>query len=80
MPRRTARTLTRASLREGARALAKKDPDLARVLDRLGVPPLWGRRPGFAALILIILEQQVSLAFGRRPDPVGALSGGSGAI
>lgn len=29
-----------------------------------GTPPLWGRRPGFATLIRIILEQQVSLASG----------------
>jgi len=27
----------------------------------LGDPPLWGRRPGFPALVKIILEQQVSL-------------------
>jgi DNA-3-methyladenine glycosylase II len=38
------------------------DPDLARILDQLGEPPLWGRRPGFPALVRIILEQQVSLA------------------
>jgi DNA-3-methyladenine glycosylase II len=56
------RALTRASLSEGARALAARDPDLARILDRLGEPPLWGRRPGFPALVRIILEQQVSLA------------------
>jgi DNA-3-methyladenine glycosylase II len=29
------------------------------------MPPLWGRRPGFPALIRIILEQQVSLAAAR---------------
>ena len=61
-PTRAPRALTRASLIAGARALAARDPDLARLLDRLGVPPLWGRRPGFSTLILIILEQQVSLA------------------
>jgi hypothetical protein len=27
----------------------------------LGEPPLWGRRPGFPALVRIILEQHVSL-------------------
>jgi DNA-3-methyladenine glycosylase II len=31
------------------------------VLERLGAPPIWGRRPGFPALVRIILEQQVSL-------------------
>jgi len=56
------RTLTRQTLLEGARALAARDRDLARLLHRVGQPPLWGRRPGFQALIRIILEQQVSLA------------------
>ena len=55
------RSLTRALLREGARALADRDSDLAGVLGRLGDPPIWGRRPGFSTLIRIILEQQVSL-------------------
>jgi DNA-3-methyladenine glycosylase II len=57
--------LTQASLGEGARRLAAADPDLARVFTRLGVPPMWGRRPGFATLVRIILEQQVSLAAAR---------------
>jgi DNA-3-methyladenine glycosylase II len=56
------RTLTRASLGLGARVLRRRDSDLGGVLDRLGVPPLWGRRPGFPTLVRIILEQQVSLA------------------
>jgi DNA-3-methyladenine glycosylase II len=56
------RSLTRASLSQGAWALGAQDPDLARILDKLGEPPLWGRRPGFPALVRIILEQQVSLA------------------
>jgi DNA-3-methyladenine glycosylase II len=55
------RSLTRALLGEGAHALAARDADLARIHRRLGDPPIWGRRPGFAALIRIILEQQVSL-------------------
>jgi DNA-3-methyladenine glycosylase II len=49
----------------GTRALRETDRDLARILERLGVPPLWGRRPGFATLVRIILEQQVSLAAAR---------------
>ncbi len=49
----------------GARALARVDADLAGVLARHGTPPLWGREPGFATLVQIILEQQVSLASGR---------------
>lgn len=32
---------------------------------RHGPPPLWARRPGFGALIRIVLEQQVSLASAR---------------
>ena len=59
------RALTRASLSQGAWALGARDPDLARILDQLGEPPLWGRRPGFPTLVRIILEQQVSLAAAR---------------
>jgi DNA-3-methyladenine glycosylase II len=57
--------LTVASLAEGAGALRKIDGDFDRIIGRLGVPPLWGRRPGFATLIRIILEQQVSLVAAR---------------
>src|SRR4051812_6187509 len=59
------RVLSRRTLRRGARVLASRDPDLARVLRRVGEPPLWGRRPGFPALVRIILEQQVSLQAAR---------------
>jgi hypothetical protein len=38
--------LTKESLRVGAQVLRDRDPDLARILERLGVPPLWTRRPG----------------------------------
>ena len=65
LPTITPRRLTTASLRQGARALADVDSDLGAVLDRLGEPPMWGRVPGFPALIQIILEQQVSLAAAR---------------
>jgi len=41
--------------------LAARDPDLATLFRRHGTPPLWSRRPGFATLLRIILEQQVSL-------------------
>ena len=53
--------LTEDRLRQGAEALATMDPDLAPLVDRFGVPPLWPREPGFATLVQIILEQQVSL-------------------
>ncbi len=42
--------------------LAERDADLAGVVQRYGPPPLWSRPPGFATLVRIILEQQVSLA------------------
>ncbi len=54
-----------ASLAAAARRLAARDPDLARLLARHGPPPMWGRRPGYATLVRIILEQQVSLAAAR---------------
>ena len=46
----------------GIKELTKRDRDLAEIIDRLGYPPQWQRKPGFATLIQIILEQQVSLA------------------
>lgn len=42
--------------------LAARDKSLASVVERYGHPPLWAREPGFATLLHIILEQQVSLA------------------
>ncbi len=57
--------LTRRRLTEAVGELARVDADLARVVDRFGPPPLWARPPGFATLVHIILEQQVSLASAR---------------
>jgi len=45
--------------------LARVDRDLAAVVEKYGVPPLWVREPGFPTLLYIILEQQVSLASAR---------------
>jgi len=45
----------------GVDILAQRDPDLHKVRARLGYPPLWIREPGFASLVQIILEQQVSI-------------------
>jgi DNA-3-methyladenine glycosylase II len=50
------------SLLEGVTYLARVDSDLARVVELYGTPPMWAREPGFATLLHIILEQQVSLA------------------
>jgi len=58
-------TLPRASIITGCDYLAARDPDLARIYQKLGAPPLWEREPGFATLVYIILEQQVSLASAR---------------
>ena len=54
--------LTLAKLRESVDILADRDPDSRHILDTVGYPPLWARRPGFSTLVYIILEQQVSLA------------------
>jgi DNA-3-methyladenine glycosylase II len=54
--------LTEISLVNAAKQLARRDKDFAFILETLGPPPLWARRPGFATLVKIILEQQVSLA------------------
>jgi DNA-3-methyladenine glycosylase II len=48
-----------------ARELAERDTDLAAVISKYGLPPLWTREPGFPTLVYIILEQQVSLASAR---------------
>lgn len=58
-------TLQRASLLVAVRRLARGDRRLARLVMQYGPPPLWARRPGFATLLRIILEQQVSLASAR---------------
>lgn len=57
-----ARRLTAADLEAGCRFLGDTDPDLARLLDRNGLPPLRLRRPGFATLVHLVLQQQVSRA------------------
>src|SRR5512140_2128512 len=46
----------------GLRVLARRDSDLRDILKRFGPPPMWTRKPGFATLVHLILEQQVSIA------------------
>jgi DNA-3-methyladenine glycosylase II len=48
-----------------AARLCAGDPDLAAIVDRHGLPAFWAREPGLATLVLLILEQQVSLASAR---------------
>ncbi|TFH34025.1 MAG: DNA-3-methyladenine glycosylase 2 family protein [Anaerolineales bacterium] len=57
--------LSEPTLSTGIAYLVQADADLARVVARLGPPPLWVREPGFPTLVQIILEQQVSLASAR---------------
>lgn len=57
--------MTAESLATATRALARKDEDLRRIYKAHGVPPMWARRPGFATLLQIIIEQQVSLTSAR---------------
>jgi DNA-3-methyladenine glycosylase II len=54
--------LTRTTLLRAVKELANRDKDLAAILKQYGPPPLWARKPDFATLVQIILEQQVSLA------------------
>ena len=54
--------LTNRSIAKFTLALGAEYPIFARVHELYGPPPLWDREPGFATLLQIILEQQVSLA------------------
>ncbi len=66
-----------ALFEDGLDVLAARDPDLALVMESHGRPKyLESREPGFPTLVLIILEQQVSLAsakaaFNRLVEGVG---------
>ena len=57
--------LDERALVRAVRALARAEPRFAHVVKRHGPPPLWPREPGFETLVLLILEQQVSLAQAR---------------
>jgi DNA-3-methyladenine glycosylase II len=55
-------SLDEDALARGLSYLSARDPDLARVLDEFGPPPMWERETGFPTLLRIILEQKISLA------------------
>ena len=55
-------SLSEPNFNSAIRILSVRDRDLANVINRFGNPPQWKREPGFATLIQIILEQQVSSA------------------
>ena len=57
--------LTPKTFSVAIQSLCDSDPDLAHILTILRPPTFWTRKPGFASLIRIILEQQVSLASAR---------------
>lgn len=58
-------SLNARGLGRAVRTLVRREPRFADIVARHGPPPLWAREPGFATLVLIILEQQVSLASAR---------------
>jgi DNA-3-methyladenine glycosylase II len=55
-------SLNRRTLAAAAKELSDRDPHLRISFESFGTPPLWDRPQGFATLLQIILEQQVSLA------------------
>ena len=57
--------MTAPTLHPDVAVLVRKDRKLASIVDAYGAPPPWQRPPGFATLLRIILEQQVSLASAR---------------
>jgi len=56
--------LDAASFGEAAHLLGQEDPALEHLLNDWGMPPFWQREPGFATIVLLIMEQQVSLESG----------------
>lgn len=71
------RQLTERTFRSSARELIGVDPALRAIVERHGLPDFWARQPGFATLLLLILEQQVSLASAKAAyDRVDARVGG----
>lgn len=58
----TVDSLTADSFREHAHDLARRDAALGAVVDTYGMPEFWHRPASFATLVLLVVEQQVSLA------------------
>lgn len=56
------RALRPADHRKAVELLGERDRRLAAVTAAHGTAPFWTRKPGFACLVHMILEQQVSLA------------------
>ena len=71
--------LDEAALGVAVRRLARVEPRFAHIVKRHGPPPLWPCEPGFETLVLLMLEQQVSLAqaramYARIADATGAVT------
>ncbi|MFV1960447.1 MAG: S26 family signal peptidase [Acidimicrobiia bacterium] len=56
--------LDATTFNEGTDLLCNEDNALAEAIERFGRPEFWHRQPGFRCLVLLILEQQVSLESG----------------
>ena len=59
------RRVTQDNLARACDALARRDGRLGGIVADWGYPPLWSRGGGFATLVTMILEQQVSLESAR---------------
>lgn len=58
------RRLDTARFEEAVQLLASEDDDISRVVEDHGVPEFWSRPEGFSTLVMLIIEQQVSLESG----------------
>lgn len=58
----TIKVLTASNIKKGLEYLSGQDQDLARIYGESGFPKPANGKPGFAALVNLIIEQQVSLA------------------
>ena len=54
--------LTSKTFNDAVSTLAGRDADLGAIVSRFGPPKMWRRNGGYATLVLLILEQQVSLS------------------
>jgi DNA-3-methyladenine glycosylase II len=57
--------LDASAFESAATTLCDADAGLAAIVERHGLPEFWARDPGLETLVLLILEQQVSLASAR---------------
>ena len=52
--------ITKLTLFQGAQELCKRDEDLARIVNEIGLPSLRSRATGYNAILRIIIGQQIS--------------------